>query len=378
MSEQVVDDALHQFTLNRAEGLAVGAAVGDLLGSTFEGFDLSQPIDDQELFKGYKDIEPDDPTNGWKRRVADSIWQVQVPSGITEYMGHLGSGFWEYGETTDDTAQWVAVAESIVAQQAFDPADAAQRLLSWYDHGYGRGLGGTSILAFRLMDPEVTDPPLTWNEAGITAMQNGTQYVRRKYDAQGFNFTPLPANGAVMRTSVLALPQTLREDYDKLVQAADDLAIITHGFDECRGTAKLLTELAARLVNGEELFPALAGVEGRHTEYYERSLASLKNLQHGGGTLETTGLALDALQRADTFRHCIELLVNATVEYSPNASDTDSVAAVGGALAGAHWGYDQIPMSWQYPIDPRDGEAKCLRPHSVQRLRVLAGQLIEL
>ena len=151
--------------------MLLGTAVGDLMGSPFEGYDITASPNKSKLFKGYKKADPEDPTQSWKRGAAEMILSIRRKPGmlVTSYIGHLGTGFWEYGETTDDTAQTIALTKSLIVNNGIDPADVAERLVDWYDGGLGRGMGGTTALSLQLMDPQEVYPPFSWDEASALA-----------------------------------------------------------------------------------------------------------------------------------------------------------------------------------------------------------------
>ena len=97
-SESVSESAVEDFG-DRAAGCLVGLAVGDALGGPREGAPPCEAVTEMEA------------------------------------VGGLPSGTW-----SDDTAQALAIAESLIDRGRFDPDDVAARHVEWYGSG-GPGLG---------------------------------------------------------------------------------------------------------------------------------------------------------------------------------------------------------------------------------------------
>lgn len=366
---------------DRAEGVMVGVAVGDLLGSPIEGYDLSTDPSKTEFLKGYELISADDPENGWKRRIAEAIIRIRSRGKLVdEYLGHVGTYFWEYGETTDDTAQTVAVAESLVDNGSFIPEDIAARLVSWYNGGRGKGLGGTTALALQLQDPAETHPALTWDQAGRAARmktQDSAVPYKGRFHKTAYPVRAVPSNGALMRTAPIGV--FLRNRDNERAAAAENLCIITHDFEACIETAQLQADLIATLVTGADKKFALDHVARKHPIAYSRSFDALKqsteDTGYTGGAYTTLGVALDSFMSARSAEEVIISAINSTVVRKPWMNDVDTYGAVAGALAGAHYGFSAFPEQWYAPVNPDNGRQYEMTPHSVSTLRKL-GQLL--
>jgi ADP-ribosyl-[dinitrogen reductase] hydrolase len=156
------------------------------------------------------------------------------------------------------------------------------------------------------------------------------------------------------------------------------MASITHAYPETLSTAQLVSELVARLVNGEDKDTALNAVAVRYGQDFDTAMSTIVRSEgYTGGCYTTAGIALASFMRASSAKEAILCAVNATVEFQPWANDVDTYAAVTGALAGAYWGVNAIPEEWMYPTNPREkGRQYNLRPHSINELSELAGKLL--
>ncbi len=363
----------------RGQGVMLGIAVGDLMGSPFEGYDITTDPGRHELFKGSQEIDPNHPTDGWKPKAAGMINYIrELPNKlVVDYIGHLGTNFWQYGETTDDTSQSVLLAESLVANKELIPADVAHRFVGWYDGGRGRGMGGTTALSLQLMDPEETNPPLPWGDAARFARSLGTVQYQGRHHSKPYPVTAVPSNGALMRVAPIGVWG--RHDLVLRNQAAEDVTNITHAFDECVASSIVQTDIVADLMNGVDKHDAIARARARHPGVFSELAYAMAQptdeLGHTGGAFTTLGVAIDAFEQTDNFRDAIISTINSSVLRMPWMCDIDTYGAVAGALAGACYGVEAIPREW-YELTHPDGTQHDLRPYSARHLRQLGSQLV--
>jgi ADP-ribosyl-[dinitrogen reductase] hydrolase len=164
-------------------------------------------------------------------------------------------------------------------------------------------------------------------------------------------------NGTIMRCAPIAL----RYLYDerRLIDSSRDEALITH-FDSQAWTGSIAVNLLIKhLINGEEPTQAVRSVAGRirreHraaaqvVQVLETTRPNLRpdTLATSGYVIDTLRIALWALLAHDTFEDAVMAAVNL-------GGDADTQGAVTGALAGARWGYDNIPQRWLDPLYDRD------------------------
>lgn len=366
----------------RGEGAMLGLAVGDLMGSPFEGYDITTDPREYELFQGYDQVDPEDPTQVWKPRAVEMIDHIRsLPNKlVVEYIGYLGTNFWKYGETTDDTAQAVALAESLVASGGLDPQDAANRLVEWYDGGNGRGMGGTTALSLQLMDPEETYPPFSWDEASEVAHRLTSRipvYYKGRNHERPYPVRAVPSNGALMRIAPVGL--WYREDDTERLSATRDATVITHAFDECVEASQVQTDLIAYLSRGVPKDEALDMARSSFPVAFAEAERALQQptdeLGHTGGAYTTLGVAVDSFESTDNFRDAIVSAINSSVLRQPWAVDVDTYGAVVGALAGACYGIEGIPNEW-YELTHPDGSRHDLQPDTADSIRQLGRLLV--
>lgn len=335
--------------VDRYTGSLVGVAAGDVLGAPHEGFDLSvYPTD--EMIETASHPEFMTPIYEFIRSVHDEHGGI-----VTEVLE--SNGFWAQGEQTDDTAQTLCVVDSINDRGRFDMEDVTKRLVAWYDGGLGRGLGGTSALALMLAEAGVS-----WRECGEKAALLGTVTYRGRHNRADWPIVAKPTNGSLMRNTPMGL--YFAEDPEKIDEAARDLSVVTHSFEECVAVCQLTSQLIGRLALGWNKQEALAFAIERHPQTYQTAKETVnQEFAYTGGAYTSLGIALEAFEGNNTFEDTLIAAVNPQ-QWSKvkkwgegfAGPDTDTYGAITGGIAGAYYGLQQIPKRWTEKMHPVPAE----------------------
>jgi len=162
-------------------------------------------------------------------------------------------------------------------------------------------------------------------------------------------------NGSVMYCAPLGAVRAAHPE--RLVEEAPELSKITHWDERCRTACLAVTLVAAGLVRGDEPLAtverALAAVAdrdgGEELEYLAAEAGRARRIDgpDQGFALFTAGVALRMAAEdrgvEDALRHVVSL-----------GGDTDTNAAVAGALLGARHGRPGLPTSWLERLEARD------------------------
>jgi ADP-ribosylglycohydrolase len=279
---------------DRAIGALVGLAAGDALGAGYE-FD-PHPPDDIDMIGG----------------------------------GNLG---WEPGEWTDDTQMAICIAE-VAATGDLDAAEVGERFLAWQRSGpRDVGIQTDAVLGGAK------------SGAGLSAVADA-YFARHPARSAG--------NGSLMRTAAVALAHL--GDDDALAIAARSVSGLTHG-DPRAGEACVLWCMAIdRAVREQRLNGAWDGLALLDAEARQRWRPLLDAaVTETPASFSENGFVVTALQAAlaavlqtpvperQPCRHLADAL-RAAVRIG---NDTDTVAAIAGALLGARWGASAIPLAWR-------------------------------
>jgi ADP-ribosyl-[dinitrogen reductase] hydrolase len=286
--------------IDRARGVIVGLACGDALGAPVE-FESRETIEDR------------------------------YPNGLRDFT----SGGWmdvEPGELTDDSLTMLALAESLARPGPADPDDFGQRLVAWAA-GDPKDIGNTTRLAI-----DYLGQGLPWHEAGARALaERGPEQAA--------------SNGSLMRCAPVAIryrkqPELLRE-----ISLASSR--VTHAEERAAWSTVAYNQAIAFYLNGGEcegmVAAAVAGIEQPDVV---AAIAAAP--QMSPAELNGRGFVLNGLQIAFRAVANHTALESAVVEAVMLGDDTDTNAAITGALAGARWGYSAIPERWRTGVQEHD------------------------
>jgi ADP-ribosyl-[dinitrogen reductase] hydrolase len=232
----------------------------------------------------------------------------------------------------------MALAASIIEKAGFDPEHVAHNYLAWYDSGNTRGIGTTTANAIVNLKMGAT-----WQESGLKRSIDGL---------------PAGGNGTAMRASPIGL--WYRKDPEKLIATAMLDASITHNSFEPKMGSVAVALATAMLANGthsnlavleevkdivsdsvvkEKLTLAYSLIEDQasHSE-------ALALIGTSGYVPETVGAAFYCLGVTDNFKDAVVMAVKA-------GGDTDTTAAIVGALAGTYYGLELIPSEYTETVE---------------------------
>lgn len=276
----------------RAIGAVVGSAVGDALGAPFE---FGEP----------------------------GVYRARFTDGAGEM---CGGGGWDPGEATDDTQMAVLVGESLLEHGGLEPADVFRRFQRW-------AAGGPKDIGLQ------TEAVLTGGDPWDTAA------------ALHFSMTGRAAgNGSLMRAATSAVHYA-RAGRSATMAAARRIAALTHGDRAAwEGTAILHDLIRIALEGGDPLEALPETLLHVHVDHRARWTTVLSPSWHpddatefNGAVWPCLGSALWALRTTTSFEDSLGAAIDL-------GGDTDTVAAVTGALAGAVYGLDAVPERWTAPL----------------------------
>jgi ADP-ribosylglycohydrolase len=256
------------------------------------------------------------------------------------------------GSTTDDTAMARNLARSLAERGAFDPDDLVRRHLRWFASDPPDVGTLTRRVLRRLTEGDVASAGAAEEAARAIWRERGPEVSA--------------GNGSVMYCPPLGLGYAYRPA--DLLELAPRLSALTHADERCR-TAVLAVALAvAALVRGEDRRAAAeAGVGaaleregGEELEFLVEHVGRSRPIDgpDQGFCLFTAGAAFQALLAFGEFEPALRHVVGL-------GGDTDTNAAVAGALLGAFVGVDGLPSAWLERLRDADAiraEAEALVP----------------
>lgn len=297
---------------DRAVGVLLAAAAGDALGVPYE----------------------------FESRVLRDDEQPQMLGG--------GLGNFAPGEWSDDTSMAMAIAE-VAATGADLTSDAAldaiaTNFLRWFDSN-PPDVGVQTRVVLRATRRRIRSGE---KGAGRVMREEATVYATAHPRSAG--------NGALMRTAPVALAHL--EDRAQLAGAARLVASLTHADPLAADSCVLWCE-AIRVAVLDGRFQIEAGLDLLPSDRKDQWSTWLRNARRQDpNSFTPNGFTVSALQAAAAAisqtafpeempcRHLQDALHTAV----HIGNDTDTVAAIAGALLGARWGASAVPWSWRRAV----------------------------
>jgi len=241
----------------------------------------------------------------------------------------------------DDAAMALLLGESLLASRDFDAADVARRWVKWMKVD-GRGIGVTTRRALTLI--ERGKEPF---EAGRLAHQE--------------NPGRSAGNGSVMRCIPVAL--RYHDSVDRLIRVSTQQAAITHADERCTWGAAAVNLAARELLHGNIYF-----IDEVLHKIGDRAPRALRDAIHRVPREQESNLPIAVPEEVGYVIHCVEIafwfvahdrtLEEALTYLVQAGGDTDTNAAVAGALLGARYGEVALPPRWVDQLVGAQGVAK--------------------
>lgn len=278
----------------RARGALLGTFVGDALGMPFEGAP-----------------------------------QSAIPADVEMVAARRGRGTY-----TDDTQMMIALGESLIDLGLVDPDRLARAFQDAYDHD--RGYGGGTRRVFEL-----------WASGTPVAEAAG-----QVFDGRGSR-----GNGAAMRIAPVAV--RFRDDPARLCAEAARSARITHAHPVGVDAAVVQAAAVGAGLRGENVLEVACAAA--QTEEMQVALHEVRELlaepRQPDEVHARLGSSSDARESvcAAVYAALAQPAFEAAVRFAVRlGGDTDTVAAMAGAIAGARHGVRSIPGRWLEALE--DGE----------------------
>ncbi|MDO4761168.1 MAG: ADP-ribosylglycohydrolase family protein [Corynebacterium sp.] len=240
---------------------------------------------------------------------------------------NLPAGTW-----TDDTSMALCIARSLIETSTFDLANQLDRYLAWRDEGYlsstGRcfGIGQQTLRALgdyhhnRTID---RNPHKNWRSG----------------------------NGSLMRLAPVAM--AYHPNLGETARTCAASSITTHPARDCIEACAAYGVLIAGAIHGWDKNTLLTTAHHLATHVHTSELATIlrgsyatkprAEISSSGYVLHTLEAALWAFAHTNTFEEGACAAANL-------GDDADTVTAVYGQLAGAHYGAHTIPTSWTHQL----------------------------
>jgi ADP-ribosyl-[dinitrogen reductase] hydrolase len=266
---------------------------------------------------------------------------------------------------TDDTSMALCLAQSLIDQKGeFEVQDQVRKYIAWSREGYMSsvpergcfdiGVGTRLVLmAWRKHFRENGyGKPGSVLVRSVT--EEGLKVIREAYGDEHYC-----GNGSLMRVIPIALAFHCA-GLERACHLAQESSRVTHPHPRCQEACSIYTRLACKALQGAEkkaLAEALADLDVQDDQLRSR-LSRYKDAdswkQQEEGNIRSTGYVLDTLEAALWAFFSTNTFEDGAIRVVNLGDDADTVGAVYGGLAGAHYGLDALPPRWIQAMRNRD------------------------
>lgn len=205
------------------------------------------------------------------------------------------------GTWSDDTSMALCILESITRKDKVNVEDIFENFSAWF-------YGGKFACNGKVFDVgDTCRESITTGNAQYSELACG--------------------NGSLMRTAPLALVDCSNQDIV-------DVSMLTHNHKLPAYTCVSLCNILKKIVSHRN--PALSRYM-LHTQY--GFITNNSKVDSDGYCVSTFEAALYCVANTSSYEHCV-------IKAVEMGDDTDTTAAVAGAIAGIMYGYNTIPKKW--------------------------------
>ncbi|CAF3631748.1 unnamed protein product [Rotaria socialis] len=274
-----------------------------------------------------------------------------------------GGGTWGLakGQFTDDTSMTLCLASSLIMRCGFDPYDQLVRYKCWHKNGYmsstGKcfAIGSSTRQCLNVFEQRQRDFAQE-NKIPLEDLDSFNKLeILNSFDINcGIN--DATDNEGLVRLA--PVPLLFHQNPKKAVEYSGLSAKITHGnqnvYDACRFYGALIVAAVQGMTKAELLDPDFYkrhedwfGSELLHEDVRKIAEGSYKRKNGYQDGIRSKNFVLNSLEAAlwafwsdeDTFEKGVLAAVNL-------GENTDTTAAIYGQLAGAYYGYKELPSRW--------------------------------
>jgi ADP-ribosyl-[dinitrogen reductase] hydrolase len=224
------------------------------------------------------------------------------------------------GQWTDDSAMALALADSLIESDDLDESDLMQRFVDWHEQGRYSCTG-------------------TCFDIGITTRAALARWKASGDPLAGSTAPDSAGNGSLMR--IAPIPIVFGRKGVVAWREGEKSSRTTHTNDECVWSCGFFSALAGMAIGGSSKESLLAFTRHHYGPMLDNFEGKTRDeIKTTGYVRHTLEASLWAFFGTNTFEDGLVLIVNM-------GGDADTVGAVFGTLAGAHYGEEAIPARWR-------------------------------
>lgn len=230
------------------------------------------------------------------------------------------------GQWTDDTMMARIVASSLVEHRGYNPSNIAQKYTDWYNSKERRGMGSNTRKALSHL---AAGAP--WVHSGVVGAEGNAPAMRGVSIGIYYRFDIETLMKVAASETTITHESTMAQQ--GAIAAALGVALILNGD---AFPSNLAQKVAEKLVESPIKYRLLS-IQAKAKKTFDRPWQELAEMGTGAHILQTIPAAFFAFMVTPNFQGAVETSIRA-------GGDTDSTAALAGALAGSYYGREQVDL----------------------------------
>ena len=268
-----------------------------------------------------------------------------------ETMEGYGSFYMPPGTWSDDSSMALATLDSIREKGGINYSDIMVRFARWNFNG------------------EYTPAGKAFDQ-GATCLEAICNFVRdHNAETCGRTGEWANGNGALMRimpACLYAYEKVMAKEWDQTqaLECVHGVSALTHNHLRSKMACGIYYFMVSNILSGEGPLPErLQNGADDAVRFYYKDVANYGELAHytrlfhleefakcSEDVIKSSGYVVDSLEAAVWSLITTKTLKEALLKAVNLGSDTDTVAAIAGGLAGLYYGYDTVPGEWKKQI----------------------------
>lgn len=236
----------------------------------------------------------------------------------------------EAGTWSDDTSMLLATLESIKRLGKIDLYDIMLNFSKW------------------LFNAEFTPAGQVFDVGNTTYKAIRKFSLDKDVTACGLDGFYDNGNGGLMRILPLAFCDVSDKDID-------EVTALTHAHEISKEASRIYIHIVRALLEGEDIKETLNkfALSEMYNHLVDLAEFTVDDISSSGYVIDTLTAVIWCFINTNNYRDCVLTAVNL-------GSDTDTVGALAGALAGIRYGFDSIPKEWLEKLKNKELIEACI------------------
>lgn len=262
--------------------------------------------------------------------------ETLIKNPITQMIGY-GTYNQPEGTWSDDTSMTVATMDAIITKKEINYKSIMSNFLSWFAVGKYTATGSMF-------------------DIGATCSDALAKFSSGSYEPLdcGMDDINSNGNGSLMRMLPIAIYAYYKKLSDEeIISLVNDISSLTHAHEISKMACFIYVRYVMCLLDGKDKIASYEEIKNlNYTSYSEETIKVFDRIlksdisEYSLDDIKSTGYVVDSLEASLWVILNTESFKQAIIGSINLGSDTDTIGAITGSMAGLIYGYESIPDIW--------------------------------